>query len=134
MHVIGLSVVTNLAAGLSKETLDHADVKLVSDAVSTAVYALIGALIARVNIPRLPAFEVYPKVRDTPIVRLPSPFSAEDVKEILNDVPGLSKLRFCLFISSPIFFVKPMDTCLVVGVPLNLSCERLWPSSRHLWS
>lgn len=127
MHVIGLSVVTNLAAGLSKETLDHADVKLVGDAVSTAVYALIEALIARVNIPRLPLLSRYtPKVQDTPIVPATESLpSAEDVKEILNDVPGLSKLRFCLFISSSIFFVKPMDTCLVVGVPLNLSLRKI---------
>lgn len=78
MHVIGLSVVTNLAAGLSKETLDHADVKLVSDAVSTAVYALIGALIARVNIPRLPLLSRYtPRSGIHRLSRLPSPFPAQ---------------------------------------------------------
>lgn len=127
MHVIGLSVVTNLAAGLSNEILEHEDVKLVGDAVSATVHALVEALITKVNIPRLPLLpRLIPQVRDTPLVPATESLpSTEDVKEILENISNSSRLRFCLFISSPVFFVKPMDTCLVIGIPLNLALQKI---------
>lgn len=42
MHVYGMSLVTNLAAGLSKETLTHEDVQEVAKQVSNAVQELVG--------------------------------------------------------------------------------------------
>lgn len=127
MHVVGFSVVTNLAAGLSKDVLEHEDIKVVGDAVSTAVHALVEALVTRVNIPRLPILpRLIPKVQDTLIVPATEALpSTQHVKEILEYIPDPTLLRFCLFISSPIFFIRPMNTCLVVGIPLNLSLQKI---------
>lgn len=127
MHVVGFSVVTNLAAGLSKEILEHEDIKLVGDAVSASVHALVEALITRVNIPRLPVLpRLIPKIQDTLLVPATEALpTAEDTKEILENIPDPSRLRFCLFISSPMFFVRPMDTCLIVGIPLNLPLQKI---------
>lgn len=48
MHVYGMSLITNLGAGLSDEVLTHEDVKEVADRISGAVQELIGQIVARV--------------------------------------------------------------------------------------
>ena len=45
MHVYGMSLITNLGAGLSDEVLTHEDVKHVADKVSKAVQELVGRII-----------------------------------------------------------------------------------------
>ena len=55
MHVYGMSLITNLGAGLSDEVLTHEDVKHVADKVSKAVQELVGRIIGSIG--ELPLLE-----------------------------------------------------------------------------
>lgn len=54
MHVYGMSLITNLGAGLSDEVLTHEDVKEVADKISGAVQELIGQVVNRCKLEKLP--------------------------------------------------------------------------------
>ncbi|MCA9538739.1 MAG: purine-nucleoside phosphorylase [Myxococcales bacterium] len=49
LRVAGISCITNLAAGLSKEALSHDDIKHVADRVRTAFIALLGEGLKRID-------------------------------------------------------------------------------------
>lgn len=54
MDVYGMSLVTNLASGLSDEILTHEDVQTVATEISTSVEALISKLIDGIDQTKVP--------------------------------------------------------------------------------
>ncbi len=53
MRVLGISTITNPAAGISPTPLHHADVMAVADRVAVQLAALVEAVVARLDAPRV---------------------------------------------------------------------------------
>ncbi|CAL6032376.1 Nucleoside_ribosyltransferase / Purine nucleoside phosphorylase [Hexamita inflata] len=145
MQVYGMSLITNLGAGLSDEVLTHEDVKEVADKVSGAVQELVGQLIKEVHIDKLQHLKPWGEVKeDFEMVQKQTGFCSWAEAETLSKKFNAKRCvvypdcKFELYQSGEILFVSSPKTLnqhqasLVLAVCQLLNISDIKVAEKHL--
>eukprot|EP00703_Trepomonas_sp_PC1_P004336 JAP92270.1 Purine nucleoside phosphorylase [Trepomonas sp. PC1] len=116
MHVYGMSLVTNLGAGLDPEKLSHEDVQEVAKKMSKSVEKLIGRLIGEMDIAKLQAQQPWGEVKtDFDMVQQQTDYCSYD--EAKQQVEKFAGCKRCIIYSDCVFNMYKDGQTLFVQSP-----------------
>lgn len=117
LHVYGMSLITNLGAGLSDEVLTHEDVKEVANNLSEAVQELVSQIIKKVDIEHLSKIEPWGTVHED--------FEMVQHQEKYCTWADIEKHKFdgvkrCLVYSDNKFGITKSGSSIIVSCPKTI--------------